>query len=41
MVLKIYYDGSWDNVSLTLCGMAAMESVWREFEALADDGMQR
>jgi hypothetical protein len=32
MVLKSYYDGSWDDDALTLCGVAATESVWCEFE---------
>jgi hypothetical protein len=31
MLLKIYYDGSWDKDSLTLCGVAATESVWQGF----------
>ena len=32
MLLKIYYDGSWDDDSLTLCGVAGTTSVWTEFE---------
>jgi hypothetical protein len=31
MVLRVYYDGSWDKDSLTLCGVAGTESVWQEF----------
>jgi len=40
MVLKSYYDGSWDIDNLTLCGVAATESIWREFEAKWQDVLQ-
>ena len=32
MLLHAYYDSSRDANSVTLCGVEATESVWREFE---------
>jgi hypothetical protein len=32
MLVKAYYDCSMDASSVTLCGVQATESVWREFE---------
>jgi hypothetical protein len=42
MVLKSYHDGSGKSgETVTLCGIAGTESVWREFEPLWEDVLRK